>query len=307
MPFDLSSCLVIGISSRALFDLEEENAVYETEGVEAYRQLQLAREDLILRPGPGFPLAKALLKLNSLNPQQPLVEVIIMSKNSPDLGLRLFTSVKHFGLDISRAAFTSGKPLAPYLQAFSVDLFLSKSTADVQAAIDTGFAGAQIYDPPENFNPEFDEIRIAFDADSVIFSEDSEIIFKEKGLEAFLAHEATHARKPLPEGPFAKLLRTLSLLQQRVSKDLPSVRIAIVTARNSPAHERVIRTLRDWNVSVDEAFFLGGVSKDEVLKAFRAHIFFDDQELHVHHAARVVPSARVPYRSISPLSKRKQS
>ena len=297
MSVDLSSKLVVGISSRALFDLEEENVVFETQGVENYRRVQLEREDEILEPGPAFPLVKSLLKLNS---PEPLVEVIIMSRNSPDLGVRLFNSVKHFGLDITRAAFSSGASLAPYFQAFKVDLFLSKSVADVQKAIDTGFAAAQLYDPPADFDPDHDAIRIAFDGDSVLFSEDSERIFKERGVEAFLEHEVKNAQQPLSEGPFAKLLKTLSTIQKGLGEDRP-VRIAIVTARNSPAHERVIRTLRAWDVSVDEAFFLGGLNKDEVLKAFRPHIFFDDQDRHVERASKVVPSARVPYKSGSPL------
>ena len=303
MGIDLRNRLVIAISTRALFDLEQENLVFEQEGEAAYRDFQLEREEEVLSPGAAFPLVKAFLRLNQLQVKKPLVEVIVMSRNSPDLGLRVFNSIRHFDLDITRAAFSSGESLAPYLKAFSVDLFLSKSAADVQQAIDTGFAAAQIYDPPQDFNPDSDQIRVAFDADSVIFSDESEEIYKRQGLEAFLAHEEENARKPLPEGPFARLLKTLSLIQHSAEDDSSPVRIALVTARNSPAHERVIRTLRLWNVSIDEAFFLGGISKDEVLKAFRAHIFFDDQHLHVDQAAKVVPAARVPYHSDSKLNK----
>ena len=294
MPYDLSSSLVIGISSRALFNLEEENRIFEASGVAAYAKYQREHENEMLIPGNGFPLVKALLGLNAKSAERRLVEVIIMSRNSPDLGIRIFKSIEHHGLDISRAAFSSGSSLAAYLESFSVDLFLSKSEEDVQAAVNSGFAGAVIYEPPDDFNPDKDEIRIAFDGDAVLFSEESERIYQEQGLEAFLAHERENAGKPLPEGPFAKLLKTLSFLQSEFSPTSPAVRIALVTARNSPAHERVIRTLREWDVRIDEAFFLGGVSKKEILRAFRPLMFFDDQDVHLNGARQVVPAARVP-------------
>lgn len=298
---DLSKCLVIGISTRSLFDLEEENEVYEKEGVEAYCRYQLEHEDVLLQPGTAFPLIKALLGLNRYSRDERLVEVIIMSRNSPDTSIRVFNAVKHYGLDISRAAFTAGKSLSPYLEAFNVDLFLSKAGNDVQAAIDAGFAAAQVYNPPRSFDPESDQIRIAFDADAVIFSEDSEYIYKAQGLDAFHRNEHEKARDPLREGPFAKLLKALTFLQSHIKEDPSPVRIAIVTARSSPAHERIVRTLRAWGVRVDEAFFLGGVSKERILKAYKALIFFDDQEVHLHTASQVVPSGKVPYPSSSPI------
>lgn len=301
MKPDLDSCLVIGISSRALFDLEEANRVFEEQGVEAYREYQREHEDEILGKGTAFHLVEALLRLNRFDPQKRLVEVIIMSRNSPDTGLRIFRSVEHYGLDVTRSAFSGGNSLAPYLSAYSVDLFLSKFEQDVQAALDSGFAAAMCYPPPEGFNPDTDQIRMAFDADAVVFSEESERIFREQGLTAFEEHERQNAREPLESGPFAKLLRTLSFLQSEVKAEKPPVRLAIVTARNSPAHERVIRTLRAWDVNVDEAFFLGGLPKDQVLRAYRAHIFFDDQHGHVALASRGVPAGMVPYRSNSPL------
>lgn len=294
MPVDLSNCLVIGISSRALFSLEAENRIFEEEGVQAYRKYQRDHENEIIAPGTAFPLIKALLDLNQTTSERRLVEVIIMSRNSPDTGLRIFNSIAHHELDITRAAFTGGRSLAPYLEAFNVDLYLSKSEEDVQAAINAGVAAALIYDPPHHYDPEKTEIRIAFDADAVLFSEDSERIYQEQGLKAFAEHELQNADTPLSEGPFAKLLKILSYLQFGVDVENPLVRIAIVTARGSPAHERVIRTLRVWDVRVDEAFFLGGLAKDAVLKAFRAHIFFDDQDVHLAAASKVVPSARVP-------------
>ncbi len=297
MAVDLSGCLVIGISSRALFSLEAENRIYEIEGPEAYRSYQREHEENILQPGTGFPLIKALLDLNKVHPERRVVEVIIMSRNNPDTALRVFNSIDYYQLDITRAAFTGGESLAPYLEAFRVDLYLTRSEHDVQAAVNAGFAGAFIYDPPVNYDPDTRQIRIAFDADAVLFSEESERVYQDGGLEAFVAHEQQNAMTPLPEGPFAKLLRTLSFLQREFKAEQPPVRIAIVTARGSPAHERVIRTLRGWDVRVDEAFFLGGFTKDTVLKAFRAHIFFDDQDTHLAAASRVVPSARVPYKT----------
>lgn len=300
MGLDLTSVLVIGISSRALFDLEDSNAIYDGEGLEAYREHQLEHEKSLLKKGTAFHLVEALLGLNELAGQQ-LVEVIVMSRNSPDTGLRIFNAIKHYKLPISRAAFSGGASLAPYLEAFNVDLFLSKSVVDVQGAIDEGVASAMLYNPPSEMVMDSSQIRIAFDADAVIFSEESEHIYKTKGLEAFLKHESENVSKPMQEGPFAKLLKTLSFLQEHFPKEKSPIRLAIVTARNSPAHERVVQTLRTWKVNIDEAFFLGGISKDQVLKAFKAHIFFDDQELHLDEASKVVPSGHVPYKSDSVL------
>lgn len=302
MAVDFRESLVIGISSRALFDLEKENALFETEGVERYRAYQQQNEKGVLEPGTAFHLVKALLALNGNDSESRLVEVVVMSRNSPETGVRVLNSIEHHGLDISRAVFASGEPLHPYLDAFDVDLFLSKSADDVQAAIDGGVAAAVICDPPQGYNPAREKIRIAFDGDSVLFSDESEQIFKEQGLAAFQEHERAHRDTPLPEGPFAKLLQTLVFLQKKFPRDRCPVRLAVVTARCNPAHLRVIQTFRAWGVEVDEAFFLGGVSKDKVLKAFNAHIFFDDQELHLATASRVVPSGKVPYRSGSPLN-----
>lgn len=297
MSYDFSQYLVIGISSRALFDLSEAHSVFEAQGLEAYSQYQLEREDEPLTPGSGFPLIKALLSLNALPPRERKTEVVIMSRNSAETSLRIFNSIQHYGLDISRAALAGGEALAPYLTAYGVDLFLSADETDVQAAIDAGVAAARIYDPPEGHQTVPNQIRIAFDGDAVLFSDESERIYQEHGLEAFLAHETENARRPLSEGPFAKLLKTLSYLQFETSQDEPPIRTALITARNSPAHERVIRTLRAWRVRVDEAHFLGGAPKYPVLQAFRPHIFFDDQDVHLKDAARSIPVARVPYRS----------
>ncbi len=295
MPYDLSKFLVIGISSRALFDLSKENAIFQKEGLDAYRKYQKSHERKILKPGAAFPLVKSILHLNRLIPGKRKAEVIIMSRNAAGTSLRIFNSIKHYGLDITRAALAGGASLVPYLHPFKVDLFLSLDEKDVQEGVNAGIASALVYDMPKDLNKELDQIRIAFDGDAVIFSDESEKIYQTKGIKAFVEHEKSKARKPLAEGPFAKLLKTLSVIQSDIKRDPPPIRTALVTARNSPAHERVIRTLEAWNVRIDEAFFLGGISKDKILKAFRPHIYFDDQDTHCHPASKVVPTAKVPY------------
>lgn len=295
---NLDNKLVVGISSRALFDLEYENSIYEEQGLQAYLEYQRNHEQDILKPGTAFPLIRALHKLNDGDEQ--LVEIIIMSKNSADTSLRIFNSIEHYGLDISRAALVGGNKIAPYLSAFRTGLFLSANEEDVQEAIDAGVAAGLICSHGDlniSADEEIHQIRIAFDGDAVIFSDESEKIFKSQGLEAFEAHERLNARKPLPEGPFAKLLATISRVQKKFSTDDMPIRTALVTARNAPAHERVIRTLMAWGVRIDEAFFLGGVQKSDFLKAFGAHIFFDDQAVHTEPASRLVPAARVPYKT----------
>lgn len=297
MALNLEDKLVVGISSRALFDLEEENSIYDKSGLKTYSEFQIAHEKDILKPGTAFPLIKALHKLNA--EERYLTEIIVMSRNSADTSLRIFNSIEHYGLNISRAALVGGTNISQYLNAFKTDLFLSANEVDVQEAINANIAAGIICshsDFPINSNKEIEQIRIAFDGDAVIFSDESERIYQEKGLKAFAEHEHQNAQNPLPEGPFAKLLKTLSIVQQQFPEETVPVRTALVTARNAPAHERVIRTLRAWNVRIDEAFFLGGIDKSEVLKAFGANIFFDDQTVHTDPASKLVPSAIVPYK-----------
>lgn len=300
MSYDLENRLVVGVSSRALFDLSSENRIFEAEGVDAYCRYQVEHEDEILRPGPGFPLIRALLNLNNLPDMEGCVEVIIMSRNSPDTSLRVFNAIRHYGLNITRAVLASGASLAPYLEAFRTDLFLSAYEDDVQSAIDSNIAagiicsdGIHTYDCEHQIK----QIRIAFDGDAVLFSDESEQIFKEKGLQEFEENERKNADNPLKAGPFARFLKILSELQRGFTAEEAPIRTALVTSRCAPAHERVIRTLRAWNVRIDEAFFLGGVQKKDVLKAFGAHIFFDDQLIHTDTASEVVPAARVPYKN----------
>ena len=298
MPYDLTNPLVIGISSRALFDLEAENRIFEEDGVDAYEAYQLAHERDVLRKGAAFSLAKAFLRLNALQPER-LVEVIVMSRNSPNTSLRIFHSIRHYGLDIHRAALSGGAGIAPYLKAFSTDLFLSANAEDVKQAVDGGVAAGRILPgaPLELPDADAPQIRIAFDGDAVLFSAEAERVYQTGGLQAFESSEREKADVPLGKGPFANFLQTLAHLQKRFPDGAHApVRTALVTSRSAPAHERAIKTLRAWNVRVDEAFFLGGVSKKEVLAAFGAHIFFDDQQIHAGPASEVVPSAVVPYR-----------
>jgi 5'-nucleotidase len=299
VSYDLSSLLVVGISSRALFDLEAEDRLYRRLGLEKYRETQLANEKDILDAGTAFPLVKGLLALNT--GRSRCVEVIIVSHNHPETGVRVMNSVRAHGLDITRAAFIGTEPLAPHLQIFQVDLFLSCSRDDVQTAIDAGVAAAIVYGPPNEFPADIAPLKLAFDADAVLFADESEVIYRRSGLKAFQEHEQKNADFELRDGPFGPLLRKLGLLQGTFPVDTPPIKIAIVSARNSPAEERVIKTLRSWGVRIDAAYFLGGIAKEEILKAFGAHIFFDDQEAYLAPAARYTPCALVPYKTGSVL------
>jgi len=303
MQIDFSKILVVGVSSRALFNLEEEEKIFKEKNVRGFREYQFANEDKLLEKGTAFPLVEALLKLNKhVDTKTPIVEVVIMSKNSPETGLRILKSIEHYGLPITRWAFSAGEPLAPFIKAFNIDLFLSKDEKDVQKIIDSSScATALVYDPPENFTPETDRVKFAFDADAVVFSEESEIIYKTQNIDAFHQHEKENENVPLNDGPFAALLRKLSDIQDQlpVEKELSPLRIAIVTARNSPSHMRVVKTLRSWNVYVDEAYFLGGWPKAPVLEAIGTHIFFDDQDRHLVDSQSKVPCGKVLYKSDS--------
>jgi 5'-nucleotidase len=291
-----SKPLRIGISTRALFNLEQEHSVFATQGVKAYAALQLERENVIIERGAGFEVVDRLLGLNE--PEQKLyVEVILLSQNSPDLSLRAFRSIEEYGLRIKTGSFTSGRSLAPYIQAWGVDLFLSNEVTDVQAAISAGTAAAKLgIVPPERQEIWENEVRIAFDGDAVVFSPESDEIYKQQGLQAFLEHERVNATTPMAGGPFGNFLRKLPILRNIYMRDdgVSSVRIAIVTARNAPAHARVIHTLRAWGTPADEAHFVGTHEKAPTLHAFGAHIFFDDQEKHVLGASAVVPAGHVP-------------
>ncbi|KZN29048.1 5'-nucleotidase [Pseudoalteromonas luteoviolacea S2607] len=320
MPFDLSNTLVVGISATALFDMNDSDQMFREakeedadKAIELFRDYMRKYENDPLQPGTGYPLVKALLGLNQYkhqNDKSPLVEVVVMSRNSPDTGLRVLNSIRHDGLNISRSAFTAGESAADYVEAFDVDLFLTTDVKDAQQVIDSGHCAAAILKEPPKTNSQIPEgqVRIAFDGDAVLFSDESELVYKTHGMEAFHAQEDALQDTPMEEGPYASLLIKLSKLQDRLPMkvEYSPVRIAIVTARNSPSEMRVIKTLRHWGVYVDEAFFLGGVGKDKVLQAFKPHIFFDDQDVHLDSAANLVPSGKVPYLSTSALSESKE-
>lgn len=288
--------LRIGISTRALFDLEEEHHVFTSNGVKAYALMQLEREDTPLRKGTGFEVVERLLALNEPG-TLPFVEVILLSRNSPDLSLRAFRSIDRYELSIKTGSFTSGRSLTPFIPAWGIELFLSNEDADVQGAVEGGAAAARLGVAPKTGNEtSAGEVRIAFDGDAVVFGPESDAVYREQGLEAFLAHEVDNAANPMARGPFGNFLHKLSALRRvfLTDADVSKVRIALVTARNAPAHERVVRTLRAWGTPADEAHFVGSRSKAPILQALGAHIFFDDQEKHVLGAATVVPSGHVP-------------
>ncbi len=296
MPASFDGKMVVAISSRALFDLEESNRVFESEGVEAYYRYQREREDQILAPGIAFALVKKLLALNTLAPPRPRVEVILLSRNSADTGLRIMNSIEHYALAISRAAFTGGEKTYPYVPAFDAHLFLSANPVDVRKALEAGHAAATII--PANVTEASDdgaELRIAFDGDAVLFSDEAERVYKSAGLDAFTASEVDAAHQPLSGGPFKSFLAALHRIQSEYPPDHSVIRTALVTARSAPAHERVVRTLRAWNIRIDEALFLGGLDKGPFLKAFGADIFFDDQSSHVESARQHVTAGHVPY------------
>jgi len=288
--------LVVAITSRALFDLEDSHALYEREGIDAFRHHQRQREDDPLVPGIAFPLVRKLLALNLGAPAEaPRVEVILLSRNSSDTGLRIFNSIQHHGLGITRAVFTSGAPTWPYIQPFGAQLLLSANPESVRSALAHGVAAATIL-PARAPEQRHDQLRIAFDGDAVIFSDESERVSQEQGLAAFHDHETSRAHEPLSGGPFRGFLQALHRLQVAFPADENSpIRTALVTARSAPAHERVIRTLRDWDVRLDEALFLGGREKGPFLETFGADIFFDDSLHNIDSARRHVAAGHVPH------------
>jgi 5'-nucleotidase len=288
--------LVVAITSRALFDLEDSHALWEREGIEAFRDHQRRHEDDPLVPGIAFPLVRKLLALNAGAPvEAPRVEVILLSRNSSDTGLRIFNSIQHHRLGISRAVFTSGAPTWPYIKPFGAQLLLSANPESVRGALAHGVAAATIL-PARAPEQRHDQLRIAFDGDAVIFSDESERVSQEQGLAAFHDHETSRAHEPLSGGPFRGFLQALHRLQVAFPAGESSpIRTALVTARSAPAHERVIRTLREWDVRLDEALFLGGREKGPFLETFGADIFFDDSQHNIDSARRHVAAGHVPH------------
>jgi 5'-nucleotidase len=287
--------LVVAITARALFDLESTHAVFEGEGLEAYAKHQRAREDEILEPGIAFPLVRKLLALNEGAPADaPRVEVVLLSRNSSDTGLRIFNSIERHGLGITRAVFTSGEPTTPYIQPFGAQLFLSANPESVRNALAAGVAAATIL-PAKAAAQVHDQLRIAFDGDAVIFGDESERVSQADGIAAFHAHEAQRAHEPLSGGPFKGFLAALHRLQATFPAEDSPIRTALVTARSAPAHKRVILTLREWGVRLDEALFLGGRDKGPFLATFGADIFFDDSQHNISNARLHVAAGHVPH------------
>jgi 5'-nucleotidase len=307
----LDGKLVVAISSRALFDFEEENLVFEHSDDRAYMALQLQRLDIPAKPGVAFSLVQKLLAFNQTAPaataasltqpdavassagQAQPVEVVILSRNDPVSGMRVFRSAQHYGLSIQRGSFTRGQSPWRYLKPLHANLFLSTHLSDVRAALAAGVPAAQVYPQSvhaSDAHPQ--EVRIAFDGDAVLFSDEAERVYQSLGLQAFQQHETEKAAQPLPDGPFKPLLVALQRLQQSGTPQM-RIRTALVTARSAPAHERAIRTLMNWNIEVDEAMFLGGLPKGEFLREFEPDFFFDDQTGHIESAAQHVPSGHV--------------
>jgi len=289
MAASLQGQLVVAISSRALFDFEEENRLFEAQDDRAYMQLQLQRLDQPARPGVAFSLVRKLLAFNT---DAPRVQVVILSRNDPVSGMRVFRSAQHYGLPIERGVFTRGQSPWRYLKPLDANLFLSMNEADVRSALAAGVPAARVYPHSAHASDAHpQEVRIAFDGDAVLFSDEAERVFRHGGLDAFQSHERTHSGKPLSPGPFKPLLEALHRLQRAGA--LMRIRTALVTARSAPAHERAIRTLMDWQIEVDEAMFLGGLPKGEFLREFEPDFFFDDQTGHVDSAAAHVPAGHV--------------
>jgi 5'-nucleotidase len=307
MAYNLKDKLVVAVSSRALFNLEAENKIFEEKGLDEYYKYQINNENKLLEKGTGYRLIENLLKINKyFDENEKQVEVVVLSKNNAGSSLRITNAINDHNLDIVRSGWTSGSDISTYLKAYKVDLFLSADDVDVLNAIENGVAAAKIL--PSNtevHNSLGDQVRIAFDGDAVLFSEESELVYKKHGLEAFIKHEQENKDNPMKKGPFAKLLLTIASLQEKFKDKQSPIRTALVTARSAPTHERVIKTLNVWNVRIDEAFFLGGSEKYEILEAFGADIFFDDQDVHLELSSSVVPSAKVIHKSIEDFNKEK--
>lgn len=304
MPYDISNKLKIAVTTRALFRLEEEDKLYKEQGTKAYEAYQIKKENELIPKGAAFSLIQSLLSINKIDTLKNRVEVILVTRNNANSGIRAFNSIEKYGLEITRGIFSGGGELVPYLSALGIDLFLTANPNDAQAAIDSGIPAATLLtnDIPEYDSESNNGIRIAFDGDAVLFSDESEVIYKNQGLDSFKENEALHANEPMKEGPFAKFLKVIADLQATLGEKQTFIRTALVTARNAPSHERVIKTLREWGVRIDEMFFLGGISKTPILKAFGTQIFFDDQKTYTESASTVVPSGTVPYTSDSELN-----
>jgi 5'-nucleotidase len=302
MAFDLSRRLVIGLASSALFDLSESDAVFRTEGEQTYRDYQRDHQDQPLTRGVAFPFIRRVLSLNQLNPDNPPVEVILLSRNDPDTGLRVMNSIQHYGLPITRAVFMQGQSPHRYIPAFDIELFLSANAEDVKSAVAAGYPAGQILKGKIDDDNNDTQLRIAFDFDGVLVDDEAETVYKEQSLGRFHQHETLRQDIPHTPGPLKAFLKRIAEIQQleldkrqQEPSYQPILRVSIVTARNAPAHKRVINTMRHWGIIVNEAFFMGGVEKSKVLNIMQPHIFFDDQKFHLEPAAAHLPSVHIPF------------
>lgn len=302
MAYELDDRLVVGVASSALFDLTDSDAYFREHGEMAYRKYQDDRLEEPLAKGIAFPFIQRLIRLNDLRLDDPLVEVIVLSRNDPDTGLRVMRSVNHYGLGMTRAIFTQGKAPYEYIGALDMSLFLSANRADVDAAIEAGFPAGHVLPSTAEYDEADPTLRVAFDFDGVLADDSSERRYKSDGLNDYLLHEEANRDHPLKPGLLKPLLADLNRIQQieesrRVDDPdyMPRLRIALVTARNAPAHERAVHSLREWGVRVNDAFFLGGIEKARVLRVMQPHIFFDDQDLHLTGALDDVVGVHIPY------------
>ncbi|TRX72744.1 5'-nucleotidase [Pseudomonas mangiferae] len=310
MSYDLDNRLVIGLASSALFDLEESDKVFRLRGEEAYRDYQRENQNIPLPHGVAFSFIRRLLSLNKLNMGDPPVEVILLSRNDPDTGLRVMKSIEFYNLPMTRAVFLQGQSPQAYIPALNISLFLSANELDVKQAMNAGYPAGQVLKTLVYDDPEDSELRIAFDFDGVLADDEAEVIYQEtRDLMDFHDHEITLVNTPHNPGPLAEFLKKISKIQklEHTKKDsdpayTPILDISIVTARNAPSHERVINTMRAWDIMVNKAFFLGGIEKKSVLEVLKPHIFFDDQRLHLDPAASVLPSVHIPFGAINKLN-----
>ncbi|ONM67688.1 5'-nucleotidase [Pseudomonas aeruginosa] len=304
MPYELDDRLVIGVASSAVFDLNESDSVFKSQGEEEYRKYQEENLSTPLPKGIAFPFIKRLLSLNDLSPTEadPLIEVVLLSKNDPDTGLRVMKSIEHYGLSITRAIFMQGKSPYEYIPALNISLFLSGNKTDVEAAINEGYPAGQVLDSKFDDDEEDRTLRIAFDFDGVLAGDESEHVMQSAGLSEFHAHEVKNVMQPHNPGPLKDFLVRISSIQSVEEKHKTlnpeyqnRLRVSIVTARNAPSHERALNTLKSWGVMANDAFFLGGIEKGRVLGVLKPHIFFDDQSGHLKSASAVAPSVHIPF------------
>ena len=302
MAYPIEDKLVVGISTNALFDLTKEDEIFKTKGVESYKKYQIDNRDKIIEKGIAYSFTRRLLNINKKFPNEKPIEVVLLSKNSPETGLRVFNSIKKYGLDISRAAFTSGKSPFKYIPSFNIALFLSTDKDDVKLAIEKNYPAGLILNTNVNDEEDDDELRIAFDFDGVLADDEAEEVYQKDGIEAFQKSEIYNSDKPLNPGLMLDFFKKLSLFQrleeEEVKKDKKYkkiIRTGIITARNAPAHERAIKTLESWNVNVDEMFFLGGIEKKRILNSFKPHLFIDDQINHLDKTINNIPLVHIPF------------